>query len=123
MAEEATVQCEAVALLVAGYARADAGEGNLLPYVDLELAVDEQRHRQVRNGLVRKHLGGRRAELHRGFEARPVLESALRERTTSAAPPPQFKISSNPKKARKPENAIWTRKQSTLVTPSPCSLT
>ena len=44
MAEVAAVQCNAVALSAASEARADLREGKLLPDVDLELAIDEQRH-------------------------------------------------------------------------------
>ena len=83
MGEVAAVHGEAVALTAASEARADVGEGELLPDVDLELAIDEQRHQQVRNGLVRKHLGGRPAEVHRCLVARfdPFLERALCEHT------------------------------------------
>ena len=58
MAKETAVQCNAVALIAASEARADLREGKLLPDVYLELAIDEQRHHELRNGLVRKHLGG-----------------------------------------------------------------
>ncbi len=44
MAEAAAVQCNAVALIAASEAWADLREGKLLPDVDLELAIDEQRH-------------------------------------------------------------------------------